>query len=570
MSGGKRRERGTSGAPQPASDSGGRLPWILLGVVVVASAILVAGAFVPAPHTGGDNAAYLTLAYSLLQGGYTELFDPAGPPHTKYRPVFPGILALLMLLGFRTWTAFKAVAVVSTVGGVALTYLWARRRLGPVWAAGVALLVAASAAVVYYSHWILSDPTFAAFTFLSLWALERADDEGAPAGWLALGVAAAGLAYFTRSAGLPLVVALAGWLLLRRRWRTLVATAVALGLPMALWLLRARGSGQGEYVSEFWLVDPYDPGQGTVGVAGLAGREGTKLVGYLGTHIPGGLIGAGAPGLPLLGVVLVAAAVAGWGLAVRKRVGPAEIFFPLYAGLILLWPAVWSGDRFALPLFPLLFLYAASALRHFAGQRGPRAVTAAGALAFLAVLLPATGAWVRATADASACSAAVRRAGPFACYGPGVMAFVDAAGWAGANLPEGSAVLTRKPRMFYVLSGIPSRTFPFTENVDDHLALADQVGARYELFDQWDGLAGRYVAGAVGARPRAFCAARSFGDGGTVLLGILPRGERGDGTAVPGDEVRVAPCGAAFGGGGEEGGYASSSSRIPLLDRLAP
>jgi 4-amino-4-deoxy-L-arabinose transferase-like glycosyltransferase len=561
-------DRMPGGVPAP-----GRLRWILLGVVVTLSALLVAGAFVPAPHSGGDNATYLTLAYSLLHGGsYTELFDPAQLPHTKYPPVFPGLLALFMLAGARTWGAFKAVAVLSTLGAVALTYVWAERRVGAVWAAGVALLLAASSAVVYYSHWILSDPTFLVFTLLALWALERSDAEGAAPGWLVLGIGAAGLAYFTRSAGLPLVVALGAWLALRRRWRSLGATAVVLGAPMLLWSLRARGAGQGEYGSEFWLVDPYDPEKGRVGLGGLLGRFWENLVGYLGTHVPGGVVGAGTPLLGALGLALGVAAAVGWVRAMRRRPGPAELFLPLYTGLILLWPAVWSGDRFALPLYPLLFLYSALALRETLAPRGRKLATGVGAAAFLVVLLPAVKTWSVAVQEASACSAMVRRGGPFACYGPGIGSFVEAAEWAGANLPAGSAVLSRKPSMFYVLSGVPSRTFPFSDDPARHLALADEVGARYELFDQWDGLASRYVASAVGAQPAAFCAVHSFGEGGsTVLLGIYPQDSRGNVTQEEAENVQILACPPSFTSGeGTARAYSPSSSRIPLLDALDP
>lgn len=555
-------------APPEATAAPGRLRWILLGVVVALAAALVAGAYVPAPHSGGDNATYLSLAYSLLEhGSYTELFDPAGAPHTKYPPVFPGLLALLMLAGARTWGAFKAVAVLSTLGAVALTYLWAERRLGAVWAAGVALLLAVSSAVVYYSHWILSDPTFVVLTLLALWALERSEADGAGRGWLVLGVAAAGLAYFTRSAGLPLVVALATWLGLRRRWRALAATAVALGVPMLLWSLRARGAGQGEYGSEFWMVDPYDPAEGRVGLVGLLARVGDNLVGYVGTHVPGGILGAGTPLLGALGLALCLAAAVGWARALRRRPGPAELFLPLYTGLILLWPAVWSGDRFALPLYPLLFLYAALAVRDLLSPRGRALAGGVGAVAFLLVALPALRTWTGSVQEASACGARVRVGGPFACYGPGVDSFVEAARWAGANLPEGSAVLTRKPSIFFVLSGVPSRTFPFSDDPARHRAVAEEVGARYELFDQWDGLAGRYVAGAVGARPGAFCAVRSFGEqGGTVLLGLLAGGDDPGATAGEPDQVRIQACPPEFTSGeGATPGYSPSSSRIPLL-----
>ncbi|NCG33850.1 MAG: hypothetical protein GWP44_13350, partial [Proteobacteria bacterium] len=73
------------------------LRWLPLGVTLFLSTVIVGAAFNPAPHTGGDNAAYVSLAYSLVvDGSYTEAFDPAGLPHTKYPPVFPGLLAVLV------------------------------------------------------------------------------------------------------------------------------------------------------------------------------------------------------------------------------------------------------------------------------------------------------------------------------------------------------------------------------------------------------------------------------------------------------------------------------------------
>lgn len=553
------------GAPGAA-----RLMWVLLGVVVAISSGVVWAAFNPAPHTGGDNAGYITLAYSLLKNGtYTELFDPALPPHTKYPPVFPAILAALMAMGARTWTSLKAVALVSTVGTAALTFAWAQRRVGAAWGAGVAVVLALSSAVVYYSHWILSDPTFVLFTVLALWALERADEEGAPSGWLVLGVAAAGLAYFTRSAGLPLMVALLAWLALRRRWRALGASATAVGIPALLWMLRARGPGTADYSAEFWLVDPYQPGLGRVGVMGLLGRAVANLQAYVTVYLPSGIVGGRGTAVAVLGVALVGMALVGWLRRGRTRLGPAELFLPLYGGLILLWPEVWSGDRFALPLYPVLLIYAASALKDVLEPRGRALTAGAGVLVFLGVALPATKAWSGAVLDARACAAATRVAGPFACYGPRVGNFVEAAEWAGANLPPGSSVLSRKPRIFYVLSGLPSRTFPFDESPEAHLTLAASLGTRYELMDQWDGQAGRFVLGAVEGGPGAYCSVRGFGDGGgTQLLGILPVEARVPQGRASDGSLRVALCPSDYVLGAPSRPYAPSSSTIPLLNGI--
>ncbi|HUF75875.1 MAG TPA: hypothetical protein VMM35_06335 [Longimicrobiales bacterium] len=555
-----------------------QLRWVLLGVVLVLETVLVVGAFNPAPHTGGDNAGYVSLAHALLTtGSYTETFDPAGLPHTKYPPVFPALLAALIGLGARTWVALKSTAALSTVAATGLAYLWALGRAGPWVALGVAVLFGASSAVVYYSHWVLSDPLFVALTMAALWALDRdrgavsgVSSTGTSRGWLALGVLAAGLAYFTRSAGLPLVAALLVWLARRRRWAPLVGSGLAIGAPALLWWLRGRGA-PGSYATEFWMVDPYQPSLGTIGPAGLVPRALQNLSGYVLGHGPAGVVGERGAWVSLLGIALAGFALYGWMRAVRTRVGPVELFFPLYVGLILLWPTVWSGDRFALPLYPLVFLYGALALRDLPRRVPQLAANLVAAALVLAMAIPAAASWVREVGTARVCAEAVAVGGAFACWGPRVGAFVAAAEWAGAALPDGAAVLTRKPRIFYVASGVPSRTFPFDPSPDALLALADGVGAGYVLLDEWDGLAGAYVGGAVATQPGAFCFVRSFGRtgaGGAQLLGILPADVRR--VARPsGQGVRVEAC-PAHGVGGSAAPDQSSSTTIPLLEGLDP
>jgi hypothetical protein len=535
---------------------------------------IVALAFNPAPHTGGDNATYLSLAYSLVdQGSYRDVFDPAGLPHTIYPPVFPAILAALMLLGARTWIAFKVVAALSAVATVAVTFLWAEKKVGAGWASGVAITLAFSSALIYHSHYILSDATFLFFTVLALYALEQADEPaagddasaaGAQARWMALGIGAAGLAYFTRSAGLPLLVALGAWLVLRRRWRALAAVAAVWGAPIVLWWLRSRAFGQDGYAEEFWLLNPYNPAEGRVSAFGLLQRMGGNVWEYLGTHVPQGIARTGPVGGAVIGVFAVGLGLAGWTRVVLKKIGPTELFLPLYTGLILLWPDVWSGDRFALPLYPILYIYGARLLREV--RLGPIAPALTGAVACAVLVLPAMRSLPAARSEANLCRERGRIQGPFGCYAPNVHAFVDAAAWSRAHLPPGSAVLTRKPSIFYVLSGLPSRMFPFDLNPSAHLAVAEEAGARYVLVDRWDEMAEVYVQTAMVQRAGSFCVMRDFG-GGTILFAILPpEGQRE--AVVEGTTAYFEGCPEDYVMVGVPEEPPSPSYRIPLLEGL--
>jgi hypothetical protein len=479
--------------------------------------VLAALSFMPTPHTGGDNASYIALARSLLeQRAYLEIYDPSSPPHTQYPPGFPALLAIALLAGLRPWVQLKLIIAVAAAAGVALTFLWVRRRRRPLMALGIGTLLALSPGLLELGHWILSDVPFWTFTVLAAWAFERIGPRDR--GRFAVAVLATTLAYFTRSAGLPLVVAAFAWLALRRRW-TQLAILAAVILPLAfLWWLRSQGQGGVDYASQFWMVDPYDPSQGRIGVADLFTRAGENISKYVRLHLPILLAGS-ANGLSILMGVLVLV-LGGYGWAMRlRRPGVAELFLPLYLGLLFVWPAVWSGERFLLPAFPLLLIFAADGVTRLArrARRGAAlGVASAAAAILLVVAVPGVA---RQVETGSACTALYRAGDPFPCMSPQWRDYFDVAVWAGTTLPEDASVVTRKPRLWYGLSERQAIIYPFTESSDSLLAAADDAGARYLVLDYVDGLTQRYLVPVLLRRSSGFCLLHAT-EIGTAVLGI--------------------------------------------------
>jgi hypothetical protein len=540
------------------------------GVLLAIHLVVVAAVYTPAPHSGGDNAAYLSLGASLLSGaGYVELWDPAEPPHAKYPPAFPVVLAFAMALGATTWSTFKVLSALLVVTGGALVLAWAGTRRGPVFGGAVALLTVLSAGWIEASRWVLSEPLFLVGVFAALWGADRAglrfgipsrlpappDDPVAPGSpgasrasgrWVAVAAMGAVLTIFTRTAGLPLLLALLVLLAWTRRWKALALAGGATALPVLLWILRGRSAGEGAYQDEFWLANPYAPGLGTVDAAGLARRVVTNLELYVGRVLGGEWWGGFAltSGLVAgLGVLLVLVALAGWGMRIAKgRAGLAELFLPLYGGLVLLWPQVWSGDRFVLPLYPLLLFWAGEALLAggswlAARAKRPRLAPGWAVAGALALAIPAGfGAFDKA--DLAGFCRGLTTVDPYACYGEAFQGFRDAAEWSAVNLPATAVVINRRPRTFFAMGGPPGRVFPFFEDAAPLLELADEVDARYLLVDEGDGISQAYLPAIVQSRLGAFCWIRQW-QGGAVLLGILPPGERG---ASPSDDGAVAPC----------------------------
>jgi hypothetical protein len=521
---------------------------IVLAAVLMAESFLVAGVFTPEPHSGGDNAGYVALAHSLLENGsYRELWDPAEPPHTKYPPVFPLFLAGAILLGARSWAWLKVVPAFGTVLAVAFTFLWARERKGIVFGAVVALLVGLSESVVYYSQWILSDPVFLAVTMAALWAFQRSS--GPPGEsvsrreghlWLVGGMILTAVAYLTRSAGLPLAAAVAVWLVSRKRWKALGLFSALWGIPAFLWWLRGRVLGGSQYVSEFWLRDPYQPQLGTVGPFDLFHRLAQNLEGYVTSIIPGGIVGDGVVFAVPVGLGLVLLALVGWIRSMREKVGVAEIFLPLYFGLILLWPLPWSGDRFSLPMLPLLFLYSGVALLWLLSSFSRRAQAGVLTVLALALALPAGIQWLGMSRAAAACRTSTERGSPMECLPPALAEYYALADWSGRNLPDDAVVTTRKPRTFFVMSGVKARSIPLLGGTDAFLSEVRAGGSRYVSMDGIDGLSAFYVYPVLMERLDLFCGIVEVGPSGRTGTGLLGLQEESPGSreSEPGVLVR--------------------------------
>ena len=122
-------------------------PAMTLAMVALVYLAIALPALNPAPHNGGDNAGYLSLAHSLATGaGYVEAWDPALAPHTKYPPLYPALLAGAMGLGAEAWITFKLLSLLLVTVSVVVCFAWVRDRHGVIMAMGVSAVLAFSPA----------------------------------------------------------------------------------------------------------------------------------------------------------------------------------------------------------------------------------------------------------------------------------------------------------------------------------------------------------------------------------------------------------------------------------------
>jgi hypothetical protein len=484
-------------------------PWTGPIVLTLLHAILAALSFHESPYTGGDDATYISLAQSLIESHtYTDIWDPALPPHTQYPPIFPIIVALGLLAKLDPLYGLKILMILISTGTVFAACVWLRRVTTPGIAFCAGFFIAISPEVAWMGQEVLSDHLFWLFSMLALIAWKRADRSSekdpdvrmdVPA--VAIATLATLAAYFTRSAGAPLLVAVILWLGLRKQYRA-IGVVMAMSVPLIFaWWLRGHSYGAGGYLAPFLSVDPYNPARGNVTFAILLERVAENAVVYASKHLSRLVFGAARTGV-IFGTTFAIAMV--YGLVRRmRRPSLPEIWLPIYLTLVILWPVAWAGPRFLFPVVPLLALYVGETIAYLAKVAShPRVFAAALLLAGIITVQPALKKQIRIS---SACRERYASGEEFPCLAPVFADFFMTAELSRGKLPPNSVVLSRKPTIFFLHSGYRSALYPLSPVPDSLFNLAFRIKAHYVVVDQISDLAPKYLHPVLLARRNDFC-----------------------------------------------------------------
>ena len=305
---------------------------------------------------GGDNAEYVLLAKSIASlDGYGSGWYP-GPkvPHTQYPPMFPLMLAPFAGGAPGSFLACHLVVALCGAGAVyLLARLFERRGLPPAAAAAAALVPALSMLWLQSACEVLSELPFLLFVAATLNLLEPGEEERIPPRRIAAAAVMAGCAFYTRTAGLALVIPVALSISLDRRTRGRAAWIAAGSLVAAcgLWFLYGTLAGNaGGYGDQLQAGGDSLLARGWKGFRNLYFPN-TPAFAF--PH-PGGFWNG-------MGWLLWALGALGLVLGVRRRhcLAVSEIFLVAYLAMQSAWP--FADPRFAIPMAALLVGFAVEA-----------------------------------------------------------------------------------------------------------------------------------------------------------------------------------------------------------------
>jgi len=483
-----------------------------------------------------DDALYINLAHALAENhGYVDLMRIGDPPHTFVPPVYPLMLAPLLIVFPYEWLEvvnFWPLQVMSTLlvlGGIGCFAVVLRERKIAEWLLVLALTALAPVTVGMARH-IMTEAPYFFFSIAALAALLTWQNRSRSLAWIIVALVLAGLASTTRLIGLSLLGAISFFL-----WRRLspfrwLAASMALFAPITIWFARNVVLGTavaGEYATgltptstdgfAYALAANFTSILTTVLpnglLPGLSGPQALTIVTQLGIGFVPVAMGVGVTGVVLIGFL--------YALQSHAEDWVVELYLALYISILLVTQfALEGGERYLAPIFPFLVLYfwqgATWLLQRLPGFRSPVRVTRT--MAVVAALFVA----LYLARGVQAVMQPVRDRLPDVTLGTT---------WLRENAPQDAVIMATGPREVYLYA--QRKVIPFPASTADRAVMAQRIAcsqADYVLVrprmapgaPQWDDATTQFIAPALDASHAGFALVYTSEDELARVYQILP------------------------------------------------
>jgi len=349
---------------QPAKSEGWLENTIYLITIIILFLSVYSYTFDKKLDLNGDNAYYYVLGKALSMGeGYVNIASINKSPNNHFPPGYPFILSLFMHISDDT-TFLKLLNGIFLLISLLFLYHLFKKISGHMRIAFITVFfLVLNAHLLQYGTMMMSEISFILISFLCLLLVYKSDfkEDFFKKTSFYLILVSLVASYYIRSTGLALFGGIILYFFIQKKWKiavSLVAGFVALALP---WIIRGQKLGGSSYLKPLVMVNPYRPELGNADLAGYVTRFFSNVARYITREIPNSAF----PFIQvnyiqeisfvewILGIALLAVSVYGFYKLWRK--GLVFLCYLLATfGILLLWPEVWRGVRFVLPVMPLL------------------------------------------------------------------------------------------------------------------------------------------------------------------------------------------------------------------------
>lgn len=483
---------------------------------------------------GGDNAGYYILGQSIAQGeGYTNIHVKHKSSHNHFPVGYPILIAtasklfsgdiqlLKKMNGFFFLTSILLLfaIVVEITKNYHIAFL-------------SSIFVMINFHLLSYSFIIMSEIPFLLFSLLSLLILLKLDfnKKFYQNHLLYILIICVSFTYHIRSTGLALFVGISSLLFIIKKWKyflTFISGFILLGIP---WYLRGAKLGGSSYLKQIVQINPYRPELGNIeSFQGLFSRIWENFERYATREIPYGTFNfITTPNYRgeitsmewLVGLGLLAVIVFGL-LSIKSKRSKLILGFYLAGtfGILLLWPPVWTGVRFLVPLIPILFFLFVFGLYAIASLainliHSSKAKNYAFASCFVATLL-----FLPTYANSIEKLSRSAKAG----YNKKFSNYFELAQWVNKNGSPNSVTCCRKEKLFYMFSNKHVTNYKSTLDIGKQIKHLTESGVTYVILEQLGySSTGRYLYPAIQANQSKFKLIKHIEDPDTYLFEFLP------------------------------------------------
>jgi hypothetical protein len=438
----------------------------------------------------GDDSSYYLLGKALADGkGYTNTFELGAPSHNHFPPGYPAIIAVMCKLFNSDLIFIKQVNGFFLLASIALLSLIT-------WRVGrnihitflVALFSLLNAHMLEYSINTMSEIPFLFFSLLCIILALKTNYEKPIYKnllfWLL--IICLSFTYHVRTTGICLLAGLLAFLLLRKNWMYALASFIGFVVLALPWYLRGKSLGGNSYLSQLMMKNAYRPELGKMGVGDVFVRFWTNLVRYFKFEIPSCITGVkvgnydeSSMGMVIAAGVMIELIIVGLFMLKHKAENLFTFFILSYFAILLLWPDVWVGIRFMLPLLPLLLflmIYGVYGslqwvLKKLNVKNEQRIMPVAMLAIGICLIKPYTQPMevLKYSAETD--------------FPANVRNYFDVAEWTKENTPDSSVVCCRKEEMFYLYSNRVTAPFLRTLNTEEQLAYLQKGDIDYVVLD---------------------------------------------------------------------------------------
>lgn len=357
---------------------------------VIAFLVLLFALLLIVPYTfdtklflGGDNCNYYILADGLANGkGYVSSNLPTPQPANHFPPGYSFLMSLFMRIGITSIMAFKVINSILVLITAFVFYRIVRQLTKQqLLSLVLGILLLLNAHILEYSSIMMSEISFTLFQLLSIYFLIRWHEEEYKLRSLhgTLFIVALICLIYIRTIGITMLGASFLFILFSRKY---LSSFLVLGITLLAlmpWQMRSSSLGGSSYVKSLFRVTPYDSQSKQMEFSDWGNRVQLNAIRYTSKEIPNSVfpnvkvtyrdpktreIAQSTLGQWTLGVIIILLTFIG--IISLKRYRWLFLFvFGSNLLIYMLWPEVWYGVRFILPMIPLIIMFAILTGRHF-------------------------------------------------------------------------------------------------------------------------------------------------------------------------------------------------------------